>query len=208
VTDHGFVTTLYDWGREPRLWIATEYTDETLADRVDVGPDDALRTGLRVAEAVAHAHQRGVVHAGLDPRNVVYTGTAMERRPQPLLDNVGLLDAIRTHFEPSRYLDPRYAAPEYFSRKYGTVDHATDVYHVGAVLYGLVTGRAPHEGEYGEVRRGVLSARPPPPSSVDPGIPAGVDDVVRKAMAKQKLTRYESATHVVQDLRRVLGENE
>ena len=207
VDDHDLVATLYDWGERPGLWVATEYADETLYDRVDLEYTDGLWNGLRLAEAVAHTHGRGVVHTGIDPDAVVYPGTTMADRPVPLLTNVGLLDAVRSFREPSDHLDPRFAAPEYFDRKYGTVDHATDVYHLGAVLYYLVTGRAPFRGSYEEVRSGVLSSRPPPPSEVNPEVPSWVDEVVAKATAKQKLTRYESATDLVGDLARELGDD-
>jgi hypothetical protein len=207
VDDHDLVATLYDWGERPQLWLATPFVDETLYEQVALAVDDGIWHALSLAETVAHVHGRGVVHSGIDPYNVVYTGTTMDDRPAPMLTNVGLLDAIRTHVEPSEYLDPRYAAPEYFDRKYGRVDHATDVYHLGAILYHLVTGRAPFTGTYEEVREGVLSHRPQAPTEVAPDAPAWVDDVVTKAMAKQKLTRYESATQFVADLRRELGED-
>jgi len=207
VDGHDLVATLYDWGEQPGLWIATEYADETLYDRVDLSYTDGLWNALRLAEAVAHTHGRGVVHTGIDPYNVVYPGTTMADRPAPLLTNVGLLDAVRSFREPSDYLDPRFAAPEYFDRKYGTVDHSTDVYHLGAVLYYLVTGRAPFRGTYEEVRTGVLSARPPPPSEVNPEVPSWVDELVAKATAKQKLTRYEAVTDLVADLNRELGDD-
>ena len=208
VDDHDLVASLYDWGDRPHLWLASDYADETLSDRHDLSYTDGLWNALQLGSAVAHAHGRGVVHSGIDPYNVVYTGTTMDARPVPMLTNVGLLDAIRAYVEPSEYLDPRYAAPEYFDRKYGRVDHATDIYQLGAVLYFLVTGRAPYRGTYDEIRSGVLSSQPPAPTDLNPEIPSWVDDVVAKAMARQKLRRYESATQLVADLRRRLGDDE
>lgn len=207
IAEHELIATIYDWHEYPQLWMATAYADETLADRPDLPYDDGLRHGLQLGEAVAHAHERGVVHSGIDPYNVVFSGTTMDDRPVPRLTNVGLLDAIRSYVEPSEYLDPRYAAPEYFDRKYGRVDHATDIYHLGAVLYYLVTGRAPYRGSYEEVRQGVLAGQRPAATDVNPELPAWVDDVVAKAMARQKLTRYESATQFVADLRQQLGDD-
>jgi hypothetical protein len=207
VADHDSIATLYDWNDYPHLWIAAAFADETLADRPDSTYEDGLWHALRLGEAVVHAHGRGVVHSGIDPHNVVFSGTTMDARPVPRLTNVGLLDAIRTYVEPSNYLDPRYAAPEYFDRKYGRVDHATDIYQLGAVLYDLVTGQPPYRGDYEEIRAGVLSGRRSAPTDLNPSVPAWVDDVVAKAMARQKLTRYESVTALVGDLRRGLGEH-
>jgi serine/threonine protein kinase len=196
------VVTLYDWATEPRLWAATEYTDETLADRGRLQPDEAAWHAERLAEAVATLHERGVVHAGIDPQSVAYYGNVLEEgdRQPPLLDNVGLLHAYRAQFDPSTFLDPRYAAPEYYERRFGRIDHATDIYQLGAVCYRLFTGRPPYAGEFDTVRERVLNAPPPTPSDVS-SVPDAVDDVVGKAMATQKLHRYETAAHLAQELR-------
>ncbi|WP_193767525.1 protein kinase domain-containing protein [Halorientalis pallida] len=206
VSDDDGVATLYDWGTDPSLWMATVFTAESLYDRLDLSIDEAVWNGRRVAEAVAAIHQRGVVHAGLDPYSVVYTGTTIADRKRPLVTNVGLLRAMRMYVDPASLLDPRFAAPEYFDRGFGDVDHATDIYQLGAVLYYLVTGRPPFQGTYGEVRTAVLQSTPPLPSEINPEIPAWLDDVLRTAMAKQKLTRYETATQIVRELERRAGE--
>jgi hypothetical protein len=206
VSDQEFVVPLYDWNRDPHLWMATAYTAKTLYDRVDIGLEEALWNGLRVAETIATAHQQGVLHTGLDPYNVVYSGNTIEGIEQPLVANFGLLDVLRMYEEPSAYLDPRYAAPEYFDRRFGQVDHATDIYQLGAVLYKLATGRAPFDGSYAEVRTAVLESTPVAPSEINPEIPQWFDEVVRKAMAKQKLTRYETANQLAREIRAGFGD--
>lgn len=202
IADHDDVVSLYDWGMAPEPWMATGLSTRTLYDRIDMGLDEAVHNGLAIAQTVSYAHQRGVVHAGLDPYNVVYADTVMSEQSSPLITNVGLLFALRQYLEPSDLLDPRYAAPEYFDSSFGDVGHSTDIYHLGAILYKLLTGRPPFQGEYGEIRAGVLGSTPPAPSSINPEIPAWLDDVVHKAMAKQKLTRYETATQLVGDIKR------
>ncbi|WP_336003013.1 protein kinase domain-containing protein [Halorientalis halophila] len=202
VSDHEGVVTLYDWGTEPSLWMLTAFTADSLYDRIDLSIDEGIWNGVRVAEAVAAIHQRGVVHAGLDPYSVVYSGSTVADRDRPLVTNVGLLSAMRSYVDPASLLDPRFAAPEYYDRGFGDVGHATDVYQLGAVVYYLVTGRPPFQGTYAEVRTAVLESTPPPPSSINPEIPTWIDEVVRTAMAKQKLTRYETATLVARELER------
>jgi hypothetical protein len=206
VSDHDGVLTLYDWGTYPSLWMATTVTADSLYDRFDLSLSDAIRNGREVAAAVAALHRRGVVHAGLDPYSVVYTGTTIADRQRPMVANVGLLAAMRAYVDPASLLDPRFAAPEYFDRGYGDVDHATDIYQLGAVVYYLVTGRPPFQGTYSEVRTGVLDATPPRPSEINPEIPAWLDDILRTAMAKQKLTRYETAAQVARELERRVTE--
>ncbi|MFB6308370.1 MAG: protein kinase [Haloarculaceae archaeon] len=202
VHGHENVVTVYDWSMQPRPWAAVEYTDETLADAERFSADEARWQARRLADAVRHLHESGVVHAGIDPQNVAYYGNVLdedERQP-PLLTNVGLMHVFRFHFDPDTCLDPRFAAPEYFDRRFGRIDHASDIYQLGAVCYRLFTGRAPFTGSFDTVRERVLDADPPVPSDVVDGIPSAVDEIVTKAMARSKLNRYESVTHMRREL--------
>jgi serine/threonine protein kinase len=201
VDDHPNLVSVFDWGGEPRPWLVTMFTGETLLETDRVPPRRAVVEAADLASAVAHLHQNGVIHGGIDPRNVSYPGDVMEGdEPVPVLDNVGLLSAFRFHFDPALCLDPRYAAPEYFDDSYGQVDHATDIYQLGAVLYHRLTGRSPFSGGFDDVRESVLSQDPVLPSQVAEDVPPEIDDVVTKAMAKGKLTRYETVEHFVREL--------
>jgi hypothetical protein len=199
------VVSLYDRGRTPRPWAAVAYTERTLADRGRLPLGEALWNAVTLTRAVGTMHDNDVVHGGLDPRSIAYTGNVIDddERQAPLIDHVGLLEAFRFHFDPSECLDPRYAAPEYFDAKFGEIDHATDIYQLGTVLYRLFTGKAPYDGDARRVEKQVLGGSVIPPSERVETIPGLVDDVVSKAMATQKLTRYETATHLEQDLLRL-----
>ena len=202
VADIDNVLTLYDWDTEPRPWAATEYTAERLTDRGRFDPAEAVWHAERLAEAVATLHERGVVHGGIDADTVAYYGNVLaetDRQP-PLLDNVGLLGLYRHHFDPSQFLDPRYAAPEYYEGSYGRIDHATDIYQLGGVCYRLFTGESPYAGAFESVRDAVLASESPTPSAVA-DVPPAIDDIVAKAMAPRKLARYETASHLRQELR-------
>jgi len=206
IADHDHVVTLYDWSAEPRPWAATEYTDLTLAARGRLPPGLAHWNAVALADTLSYAHENGVVHGGIDPGNVAYYGNVLddsERQP-PMLTNVGLMDVVREYFDPTTRLDPRYAAPEYFDRRYGRVDHATDIYHLGAVCYRLFTGDAPFDGEYQDVRRAILDGERRLPSEVA-DVPDGINDVISKAMATEKLRRYESVAHLGAELRAIGG---
>ncbi|MBX0302762.1 protein kinase domain-containing protein [Haloarcula salinisoli] len=208
VADVDNVVTLYDWKADPRLWLATEYTAETLADQGRFPPAEAAWHAERLAAAVSTLHERGVVHAGIDADAVAYYGNVIEEgdRQPPLLDNLGLLSVYRHQFDPAQFLDPRYAAPEYYQRRFGRIDHATDIYGLGAVCYRLFTGKAPYTGAFDAVRDEVLSSGPPDPSAVA-DVPPAVDDIVGKAMARRKLARYETAAHLRQELRSLRGDD-
>ncbi|MFB6128201.1 MAG: protein kinase [Halorhabdus sp.] len=208
ISDHPGIATVHDWNRTPRLWAATDLLETTVADRVEpLTPSVAMSTAIDVVDALAYAHNHGVVHGGLDPRNVGLPSLETDTTDDTTVSlvNVGLLEVYRYHVTPASCLDPRYAAPEYYDRQFGQVDHATDVYHLGAVLYRLLTGRPPFLGEFEAIREDVLRRDPPKPSlQVD--VPAAVDSVVTKAMAKRSLRRYETINDLRQDLTRVHAE--
>lgn len=204
---HESVVSVHDWGLRPRPWAALEHTGTALADRDDepLDADEAVANAVEIADAVAHVHQRGVVHGALDPATVAYPGdTLTEReRQRPRVTGFGLARVYADHRGLANVIDPRFAAPEHYSGRFGSVDRATDVYGLGALLYRLVTGEPPYGGTAEEVRTGVCSDRTPVPSEVDPALPRGLDRVVRKATATGKLTRYETVTGFRRELRGV-----
>lgn len=200
------VVDLFERGDRPRPWVATQPVDASLADRERPPVDEALAQAEQLADAVAHCHRHGTVHAGIDPRSVVFRGDALTGLERPMLDNVGLMHVFREYFQPANYLDPRFAAPEYFDTDFGRVDAATDVYGLGATCYYLFTGRPPYTGTYCEVREGVLDGRPPAPSAVEAAVPEELDSVLGKAMAREKMKRYDAVEGFRNDLEAVGGE--
>jgi hypothetical protein len=210
VSDHDRVVTVLDWGVDSRPWIASSLIEDALADRGRPTPAIAFEHALALADTVCHLHQHGVVHAGLDSRTVVYPGERFEDEVDrgPLVNNVGLISVFRHYFEPADCLDPRYAAPEYYDTRFGRIDHATDVYQLGAVCYRLFTGRPPFTGEFEDVRESILNRTPPAPSGVVDGLPGAIDDLLAKAMAKQKLRRYETVEQLRGELASIADEHE
>lgn len=203
VDDHEHVVSVLDWGNEPRPWLATSFAGESLAHMGERTPEQALQDAIALADAVAYCHRSDVVHAGIDPGNVAYPGDVLDANDQqpPLLNNVGLLELYRLSRNPVELLDPRYAAPEYYDRRFGRIDAATDVYGLGAVVYRLFTGDPPVTGTFDAVKAAVTGPDAPLPSERVASLPSEIDDVVGKAMATQKLQRYDSVEHLRQDLR-------
>jgi len=197
------ILTIRDWGREPRPWLAKEPIEETLAEWQPTDTAARLDCAHKIARAVAACHRQGVIHAGLDPGNVVMPDGQLAAEPRPALDNVGCMLAFREYFEPADYLDPRYAAPEYFDDSYGGIDQSTDVYQLGAVLYHCFTGRAPFRGTYADIRQGVLDGEPTPPTELNASLPDPIDEIITKALSKRKLTRYETASQLRGDIQRI-----
>lgn len=203
VDDHGGVLDVYDWGVRPRPWAMIEYAETTLADR-EADPPDPIGTVLALTDAVGHTHRHGAVHGAVDPGNVAYYGNLLDadERERPLLSNHALWTIAGW---PAGGVDPRYAAPEHFDDDYGRVDHATDVYGLGMVLYRLCTGGHPYVPDAARtavdasaVRDRVLSDESPVTAGGD--LPAPLAQVVRKATATRKLKRYETVNQLASEL--------
>lgn len=196
VSDLDGVVPVVDAAGDPRPWTCTAPVGDSLAER-DLGSlSTRLRHARSLTRTLAAVHDRGVVHAGLDPAHVVFAaGTET-----PQLDNVGLTDVYRRYADPATVLDPRYAPPEYFDDRYGVADRTTDVYGLGALLYRLLTGDAPFKGAPEAVREAVLTESVPAPSAVA-DVPDAVDDIVARATATDKFDRYDSAAALHADVR-------
>jgi serine/threonine protein kinase/WD40 repeat protein/tetratricopeptide (TPR) repeat protein len=158
------------------------------------------RVGLQVADALAYAHQQGVLHRDIKPSNL-------------LLDAVG--DVWVTDFGlaklegsdgPTRTGDivgtVRYMAPERFER---WSDRRSDVYSLGATLYELLTLRPLFEGaEEAKLIEKVLHVAPERPRKLDPKIPRDLETIILKAIAKEPHDRYPTAEALAEDLKRFL----
>ncbi|WP_336325619.1 hypothetical protein [Halovenus sp. HT40] len=200
--DEGSVVTVADWGESPRPWVATDVVGSSLVARDRLPRREALEHARTLSRALVSVHQRGVVHGGIDPRTVGYPPSTLDGAVDPMLDMIGLVSVYRRWADLGQMLDIRYAAPEQFGAK-GSIDGTTDIYQLGMVLYRVLTGRPPYEGEAEDVREQIQTATPAPPTTVNPDLPAEVDEIVAKATATQKLLRYENTMRLHQEIQRL-----
>jgi outer membrane protein assembly factor BamB len=188
IDDHDHVLGVTGRGRDPVPWIATAYVDAHLGDRAGDLDEQALAVGIAVADALGYAHEHGVTHLGLTPSNVRLRG-ADGPTATPLVTDWGLSAVLTAH---TGWLgDVAYAAPEEFGD--GPTGTHTDIYRLGAVLYEACTGRPPFEGTPAEVLGQTLDDDPAPPSA-HADVPAGLDDVLLTALARDPTERSDADT--------------
>jgi tetratricopeptide (TPR) repeat protein len=170
----------------------------------NAGLGERLRLFLAVCDAVEYAHQRLIVHRDLKPGNVLVTADGapklldfgLARASDPSVDD----DVTRTA---AQLMTPAYASPEQIRSEPYHV--ASDVYSLGVILYELLTGRRPYDvksGSFLEMAQAICEQEPVPvPGSFLRG---DLDNIVRKALAKDVSRRYASVGELAQDIRRHL----
>lgn len=200
--EHPGIVPIHDAGRLPdgRVYYAMKYIQgATLAQFVSTGPplSEKLRVYLRVCEAVAFAHSRGVIHRDLKPANIMVGGFG-----EVLVMDWGVArqtaqsDAAARDTEVQGYLvgTPAYMAPEQGGSGPGRVDARSDVYSLGAVLYFLLAGDDP------EARGGDDES----PRRRNRSVSRRLGAICRKAMSRDRECRYGSVDDLAADIRRWL----
>lgn len=166
-----------------------------------------------IAEAVHHAHERGVLHRDLKPSNIL-----IDAQDQPHVVDFGLAKRFQEESEnrdraPEIYLtatgqvlgSPNYMAPEQVSGRRGRVSRRTDVHALGALLYHALTGRPAFVGESpAETMQQVLDADPVSPQLINPGVPRDLATVCLKCLEKEPAKRYPTAQMLADELSRFL----
>jgi len=212
--NHPSIVAVYDTGEDevagkPVPYIVMEYVEgSTLRDLLATGsrlvPERALEITDGILGALAYSHQQGIVHRDIKPANVMLTRDG-EVKVMDFGIARAVADAGATMTQTSavigtaQYLSPEQARGE-------QVDARSDLYSTGCLLYELLTGRPPFTGDspvsvaYQHVRED-----PAPPSQVDPDVPASVDAIVMKALAKDREARYQTASEMRRDIAAALA---
>lgn len=154
----------------------------------------ALWTAITVTKGVRHAHRRGVAHLDLKPENILFR-TVEDVWDAPKVADWGLSKHLLEHSQSVEGLSPKYAAPEQFDEKYGPANDITDIYQLGSVFYELFTGCPPFDGKPTKVMRAVIEDQPTPPSEVA-DVPQELDEILLRALAKEKDSRYDDIVYL------------
>jgi serine/threonine-protein kinase len=190
---HPNIVAVYEYGEAGELaYIAMEFVDGTplsaLLAAQPCGVAQALAWGGDLLAALAYSHEHGVVHRDIKPANLLVTRDGAIK----ITDfGIARIDSSTLTQTGAMLGTPSYMSPEQFRGE--TIDGRSDVFSAGVVLYQLLTGQRPFSGGAATVMQQVLQHTPPLPSVVNTALPAALDAVLMRALAKDRDQRYPSA---------------
>ena len=200
---HPNIVTIFDIGHAGDLvYMAMEFVagselKSLLASHL-VEPQAALDIGAQIAEGLAYAHSRGVVHRDVKPANIM----VVRGGPAKIMDfGIARMRSSDVKTQTGMLLgSPKYMAPEQLLG--GAVDHRCDIFALGVVIYEMAVGAPPFSGDdITQIMYQIVNAAPPAPSAVQRRLPAMLDLVLARALAKDPDRRYQDARELAADLR-------
>ncbi len=204
--DHPNICTIHhvEEGDEEGLFICMGYCEgETLRDVISssrFGVTDKLLTTIQIAEGLAHAHDNGIVHRDIKPENVVVSPDGRAR----IMDfGLAKLTGQTTVLKSGTVAGTLpYMSPEQI--RGSGLDHRTDIWSLGTILYELLTGRPPFTGEYeASVLYSIANEPVTPPTKVSRDVSSDLEKVVLKALEKSPGDRYQSMKEMIKDLKTI-----
>jgi eukaryotic-like serine/threonine-protein kinase len=205
---HPNVCTIYEVSEsDGRPCIVMEYVEgrplsSIIPPGVGLPTDTTVSYGMQIADALAHAHEAGVIHRDLKSANIIVTpqqrvkvldfGLAVQETDQGVDDETSTVDDWRSGSEPGTPGTLRYLAPEVLRGE--RADRQSDIWALGAVLYEMAAGKRPFNGRTAhEISAAILTQAPDPlPSEV----PSGLRSIIRTCLTKERARRYRSASEV------------
>lgn len=205
---HPCIVKTLGLGGTTNPYLLMEWVDgQTLRQAIDgqrmLPAERAIRIALAICDVLEYIHGRGIVHHDLKPENVM-----VDAEDDIKLLDFGLACELRSWKRPKRYQASGtvdYISPEQIRGKFGDV--RSDIYSLGIVLYEMLTGEVPFAGVAPVVAAHLREFRDPPsPREINPGVPGVLDEVIRRATARDRAARHASARDLASDLARCLVE--
>ena len=203
---HPGIVTIFDAGEDPEthepFFVMELVTGRPLSDEIASGGGrlplaKAMQIACQVAEALQYAHSKGVIHGDIKPANILI---AQDGHAKIADFGVARLNqSVATHAG-KIFGSPAYMAPELLSG--GEPDARSDLFSLGVMLYSMLTGFRPFQGNSARtVCFKVMNVEPVPVSSLQADLPLELDRIVQRAIAKDPADRYQSGSEFVADLR-------
>lgn len=209
--DHPGICTIYDINEHQGVYfIAMQYAEgRTLKEILSKAPLDlktSLTVSIQLADALACAHGRGIVHRDIKPANIMISAnTQCKILDFGLAKDADRMQAASEELTAQGALlgTPSYMSPE--QARGERVDHRTDIFSLGVVIYEMMTGERPFKGKSRiDVLHAVLTATPTPMRIYNPSIPQAVEQIVERALAKQPANRYSVMRQIQEDLKQAM----
>lgn len=207
---HPNIVSMYDVGDEDEnYYLVMEYVEgmtlkEYIQQHSPVSLDNAVKIMSQLTSAISHAHHNGIIHRDIKPQNILVDtngdikitdfGIAMALSATSITQTNSVMGTVH-------YLSPEQA-------RGGVATKKSDIYSLGIVMFELITGRLPFEGESAvSIALKHLQSEIPPPSKWSPNLPQSVENVILKSTAKDAFYRYATADEMLEDLKSVLDED-
>jgi tetratricopeptide (TPR) repeat protein/TolB-like protein len=208
--DHANICSIYeiDETEDSRLFIVMPaYDGETLRQKISHGSplrlDEAIDIAIQLADGLQAAHEKRIIHRDIKSSNIFVTHKGQVKIMDfGLARSVGMTQMTKTGITVGTvpYMSPEQARGE-------QVDHRTDIWSAGVVLYEMITGRLPFRGEYAEaVVYQLLNEDPEPVTSLRSDVPMELERIINKAMRREKTERYQHVDEMLTDLRTLYNE--
>ncbi len=209
--DHPNICTVYeiDETEEGRMFIAMAcYQGQSLKDKIERGPlslDEVVDIAMQVARGLVKAHTKEIIHRDIKPANILITEDGVVKIVDfglAKLTGRTMLTKEGTTLGTAAYMSPEQTQ--------GTsVDHRTDIWALGVVLYEMITGKQPFQGDYEQaVLYSIMNEDPEPITGLRTGVPMELERIVNKALKKNPAERYQRLDEMLVDLKSVRGDRE
>jgi len=204
--DHPNICTIHEIEEteDDRMYIAMAfYEGESLREKIKREPlktEEAIEIAIQVAQGMAKAHQKGIVHRDIKPANILITNDGLAKIVDFGLAK--LAGQVKLTREGATVGTVAYMSPEQAQGE--AVDQRTDIWSLGVVLYEMLSGKLPFKGDYEQsLIHSILRSEPEPITKFRKDLPAGLAQIIDKALSKSPAARYQTMDDLIEDLKAV-----